>query len=304
MNGVSQLPPLLLTQWYPHIIAVAVAYFSADISVNYARQYMISSASPTSGRARTYLPKSSSRSSYGSIARRNAFNADGVIPNPISAELDGGADGGVELPPVRSQLPLELIGTIVSSNPDRSVATIQHRGRNKVVPYQIGEEIDGMAEIEEISRRQVIFRNLNNSRREFIELKVVSKIAFGGSAGPATDANAEVKSVGDNKFELERSVINKYTSDLPSLLQQARAVPSHDPVTGEINGYKVLDIKEGSIFEKLGILPLDTIKTVNGETVDSPKKAMGMYQALRNEARISIGVERNGRTVSLEFNIK
>ena len=57
-------------------------------------------------------------------------------------------------------------------------------------------------------------------------------------------------------------------------------------------------------FSQLGLKKMDVIKSVNGEPVTSPQKAMELYQALRNEGNISIGIERDGRTESLDYTVE
>jgi general secretion pathway protein C len=48
---------------------------------------------------------------------------------------------------------------------------------------------------------------------------------------------------------------------------------------------------------------MDVIKAVNGEAVNSPTKAMELYNALRSENQISLVIERNGREETFRYNI-
>ena len=63
-------------------------------------------------------------------------------------------------------------------------------------------------------------------------------------------------------------------------------------------------MQKGSIFEKLGLKRLDIIKEVNGEPIDSPAKAMELYNALKNTTRIDLGIERNGRLENFNYQIE
>ncbi len=74
---------------------------------------------------------------------------------------------------------------------------------------------------------------------------------------------------------------------------------------GRLDGFIIADIQKGSIFEKLGIRQNDVLKSVNGESIDSPAKAMELYQALRsNAAQINLQLERDGRVENLTYTIK
>ncbi len=48
---------------------------------------------------------------------------------------------------------------------------------------------------------------------------------------------------------------------------------------------------------------MDVIKKVNGEDVNSPTKAMELYNALKTEGRINLSVERNGRDETFIYNV-
>ena len=49
---------------------------------------------------------------------------------------------------------------------------------------------------------------------------------------------------------------------------------------GQVDGFTLVDIMPGSIYEQLGLQRNDVIKGVNGEGVNSPTKAMELYKSL------------------------
>lgn len=245
------------------------------------------------------------RGTYNSILSKNIFNWDGVIPDAITPK-GVPSKPGEEQDPVPTQLPLNLVGTIVHSKPEKSVASIELKSKNQSVSVRMKAEIENMAEIVKIERNKVIFRNLNNNQLEYLEIQSKGKISFQGSApSPALPGSGddEVKAVGANQFALKRSDVLKYTNNLSSLLQQARSAPHKNPQTGEIDGFTILDFQPGSIYEKLGLQRNDILKMVNGEVVDSPAKAMELYNALKNSERVSISIDRSGKSENLDYSI-
>ncbi|RYZ66953.1 MAG: hypothetical protein EOP05_18410 [Proteobacteria bacterium] len=200
-----------------------------------------------------------------------------------------------------SSLPLQLVGTIVHGNPARSVATILVRNKNEQIPVKVEGDLDGMAVITKIERAKVIFRNNATRALEYIEMKDDSKISFGA---PVAKQNGEVMQKSETEFELKRDDVNKLTQNLPALLQDARAVPRMGP-NGTIECFSLADIREGSIYTKLGLKRGDCIKSVNGEKIDSPGKAMDMYNALRSgSSQIQIGIDRGGRDENMNYSIQ
>jgi general secretion pathway protein C len=264
---------------------------------------MLPTKAPPAKQAAPIIDHAPPRGGYNTITSKNIFNWDGTIPDPLTPK-GGPAKTGIEQTPVLSQLPLNLIGTIVHSKPEKSVASIEMKSKNQTISVRIKAEIDNMAEILRIERNKVIFRNLNNNQLEYIEIQAKGKILFSGSATVTkAPVDEEVKAVAPNQFTLKRSDVLKYTNNLASLLQQARSAPHKNPQTGEVDGFTILDFQPGSIYEKLGLQRMDVLKSVNGEPVDSPAKAMELYNALKSSDKVSISIDRGGKSESLDYSI-
>ena len=299
-NSKNQRPPF--EKWYSYILFVFVGYCLADLGILAYRDRMLPQSAPPSRPKPPPPDNYISSGVYNGITGRNIFASNGVIPDQLVDKSKGEA-GQKEADPVPSQLPLNLIGTLVHSNPEKSIVSIEVRGKNQVISYTAGKEIDGMASIIRVERQKVVFRNLNNNRLEYIEMKKDgNKVSFSGAKGPS--GTKEVQKTGDNTFSIKRADLLKYTNDLSSILMQARAVPNREPGTGNINGFRILDMQPGSIYEQLGIQRMDVIKSVDGTPVDSPAKAMELYNTLKNSPKVSLQVERNGKTETMTYNIQ
>lgn len=244
------------------------------------------------------------RGSYNPLISRNMFSIDGVMP-PAMVAAGTGDQKQQEDAPVLSALPLNLIGTIVFAIPEKSIATVELKSKNLVQAFSVGSEIDSIAKIEKVEREKVIFRNLNNNRLEFIEMKSTSKLSFKAGVAEVPSAKSkEVVETAPNKYKIKKSDLLKYTNNLNEILQQARAVPNRDPKTGEITCFRILDIAPGSIYEQFGIQRMDCISSVNGQPITSPQQALEMYNALKNSSNVSIGYERGGKTDQKDFTVE
>lgn len=301
-NSKNQRPPL--EKWYSSILFVFIGYCIADLGILAYRDLMLpTGAPPTTTKARR-IDTTTNRGAYNPITTRNIFAANGIIPDKL-VDKSKPAEEQEDIP-VPSQLPLNLIGTLVHSNPEKSIAAVDIRGKNQVLSYNPGKEIENLATVVRVERQKVIIRNKNSNRLEFIEIKSDKKLAFGaGSKTPAPVATGkDVQKTGDNQYAIKRDDLLKYTKDLSSILMQARAVPNREPGTGKINGFRLLDMQPGSVYEQLGLQRMDVIKSVNGTPVDSPAKAMELYNLLKNENKISLEVESGGSTVTKEYTIQ
>lgn len=288
-------------KFYPLILVLLISLFAADLTILNFRDMFLPQSAPPSFTPPLQNNLTRIRSEYGPITDRNIFNSDGVIPNPLTGG-DGTAvaDDG---PAIKSSLPLTLVGTIVHVNPGKSVATIQGKSSNEVIPYLPNDEIEGIAYLVKVERRKAIIRNLNNNRLEYIEIPVDVKFSF-AKTGPATSSASNFQREGNN-FSISRQELNGYLKDLPNLLQQATAVPNIVPGSGgEVDGFRMIAIEPDSVFTQIGLQSGDVIKGVNGEKVNSPAKAMELYNSLRNEGKIELEIERNGKVESLNFSIR
>lgn len=291
----------------PYLFFIFLGFCIADIVILSVRDLMLPQQAPPSKPQKPFETGLQPKGAYSVIPSRNIFNSTGLIPDPLMAKgADGQSGKQQDAAPVPSSLPLGLMGTIVHSNPDKSIANIEVKGKNSVLAFRPQMEIDKLATLVKVERNKVIIRNLNNQRLEFLEMKSTSKISFNAGLAPVTSttrpAGNEVKAVGQNKFEIKRSDILKYTSNMAEILQQAAMAPKRG-ANGEIEGFKFLSIQPNSIYTQLGFQNGDVIKGVNGEPVDSPAKAMELYNQLKNSNSIKLKRERDGREEEYDYSI-
>ncbi|MGZ3691792.1 MAG: type II secretion system protein GspC [Pseudobdellovibrio sp.] len=281
-----------------------IAFSIADLTIIYFRDRFIPDQAPPKKMSTSRTNSFADRSQYSVIANRNLFSSTGVMPNPIG----GGSSGPKKNnnTPVPSQLPITVIGTLVHSDPSKSIAALDLKTKNKTGSYSTGADIEGLGTLEKVQRGIIFIRNSSNGLLEYIEMnKAGNKVNFDtAKAAPVKAKGTEVVNSGNNTFSIQRSNLLKYTNDLSSVLMQARAVPNRDPNTGEINGFRILDMQPGSIYEQLGLQRMDVIKGVNGEPVDSIQKAMEMYNTLKNGAQVKLQIERGGKTDTFTYDIK
>lgn len=246
----------------------------------------------------------SNKASYSGIISRNIFDNEGKIPEALrkSGEENKNKENQI---PVLSNLPLILQGTIVHSNSKKSIASIEVKSKSTVMPFRIGEDIENIATVLEIERGKVILRNKNNDRKEYLEMNLsgVKLSSTSPAAKTPLDTANDVIQTTPNHFEIKRTDLTKYLSDLSGVLQQAATAPRKN-ANGEIECFRFLSIQPGSIYTKLGFQNGDCIKSVNGEKIDSPAKAMETYMALKNSSDIKLQFERDGKDVESNYQVK
>jgi general secretion pathway protein C len=302
-NGKSH--KFFFERYLPLLVFVALGYTVADIIILSQRHRMLPSEPPPSRPQSQTMTPMPDKSEYTSITTRNIFSSDGLIPDAL--RVDGKPEERPEdAPPVASSLPLTLKGTIVHSNPQKSIANIEVKSKNQTLAYGVGKEIEGLATLQKVERSRIIIRNMNSNRLEFIDMKIEGgKISFStaGKTTPTAPANKDIQQVAPNRFEIKKTDLQKYLSDTASILQQASMVPVR-AANGEIDCYKFIGIQPGSVYTSLGFQVGDCLKEVNGEKIDSPAKAMEMYNSLKNAPNIKILMTRDGREQESDYTVK
>lgn len=283
------------------LLLITLGYAAADLTILAFREKLLPADAPALRPAPMRVAQNIGRQRYQPIANRNIFSADQKIPDPLGGAKDGKTDQSL---PVPTQLPIQLVGTLVHSNPLRSVATLNLKNKNEVIAIRIeGELPEGMGTITTIERSKVVFRNNASGRLEYVDLKDESTVSFGVGAHPQEIAPGIIVT-NETDRTIKRDDLNRYLADLPSILQQARAVPRIGP-NGNVECFNIAEMQAGSIFESLGIRRGDCIDSVNGEKIDSPAKAMELFQSLRgNASAINLGFERGGRKETANFTIQ
>jgi general secretion pathway protein C len=273
---------------------VSSAWFIADIFALLFEKYLpappVSSLSMRSSSARAVSP-----SSYDDIASRNLFSSK--PPKKSGNEID------LEAEPVPSSLPLQLIGTVIFMDPSRSLAAIQDKGDNKVYPVRMNDEIEGKLQVLSVESHKVVFINLQARRKEYIDIPEdpAGKISMSPKTARAA-ANGNITQIEENKFVVKRNEIETQMSNFNALITQARAVPENQG--GEMVGFRLMQIQQGSFYEKIGLKVGDVITGVNGQKMNDVNKAFEMLKDLKHMNSLDLGITRNGKEVNLNYDIQ
>ncbi len=137
---------------------------------------------------------------YAAIFGRNLFNSEGKIPGEEAPQEGPIQDQGGA--PVRTSLPIQLIGTLVLSNELKSIATIEDKSASLVFPVRMEDEIPGKLRVLAVEPRRVIFVNLSSGRREFSELPEDSTTAPRINLGAPTASTGGIEQVSANRFNI------------------------------------------------------------------------------------------------------
>ena len=237
-------------------------------------------------------------------AERLAKSFDLPLPKPAGEAPSEPVPKSWNASPIRSSLRAVLVGTALARPERYSLCQLANGDTNETLVYALGDKFMG-ATIYKVEKDKVLIDN--DGRNEYIDnsaaappnLGVFPPVAQPGQ--PAAQSN-DVRQLSENQYVLARATVNGALSDLSQLATQARIVPSFK--NGVANGFKLFSIVPDSLYSKIGIQNGDVIRRINGYEMNSPDKALEIYQKLRDANRIEVEIERRGDTIRKSYSIE
>jgi general secretion pathway protein C len=223
--------------------------------------------------------------------------------------------------PAKSDLRMQLVAGVIAERPRFSLATIADLGTRETHVLGVGDRL-GAVQLLGLERVRddrdatgngfkVVAIVCNDGTKEYLDFEgadggapvASANLGYAPVPGPQRGGKAleGVRQLGDNRYEIERNVIDSTLSNLSAIATQARIVPSFK--NGVANGFKLFSIQPGSLYASIGIENGDVVQRVNGYEMNSPEKALELYQRLRESSHVTIELERGGQAIRKEYNI-
>jgi len=244
------------------------------------------------------------------ILQRNIFQAQTGDMAGFGQQV---ATAATAAPARQPKADLQLIGTVTGGEIPLAVIV---NGR-ETETYRLGAELPGGAKLAEVGRNRVTIE-YPDGRREVLE--VASQGGTGTAAAPSfgtrqsstrssasaaaaqATAGSKIQQIGENRWQIPAAEAEAARSNINELLRQARVEPNI--VNGETAGFVVRMIRPGSLFAMLGIQIGDVLREVNGVTLDTPEKALQIFQQLREAKQIQISLERGNQPQVFSYEIQ
>lgn len=260
------------------------------------------------------LPEQMDQNEIQTVARVDLFNATPEVEEddqePVKVEPRVDQNLICLSAQKSSNLPIELMHTVVLQDSVKSVASVQVRGQKDIVDIREGQKISNFAEVGKIDRQKLIFKNLNSGQCEYIEnaeeegkspksFNIVSKDE--GQKIMDSQAKSAIKNEGNN-FSIKKSLRDQMLNNISEVLTQARAVQIQNP-DGSYS-FKMTEIVPGSIYSKLNIKDGDVIERIDGEKIEDLNAVMTKFGRIREIDNLSLTIKRNGSSQTYDYSFE
>ncbi len=318
MMGMRIATLLRQNGWALNLVFIALgAYFVAGaVNAVVARAIRVVPTADDRASMAPTGPLVPTRQAFGAIADRNLF---GVKREQLNPEAAGGAAEPTlvsgrdyrwdQLKPCT--LTANIRATLVADGaPEWSMAVLFVNNETGVYSINDGSnKITDDAVLVDVLDRTIVVRRRDHFERCTADIEgaqptmtamaPVPPPAQGGDV-PGGDTTGVTK-ISDTQYKVDRTEVDKALNNLAQVSTEARIVPSFK--NGVANGFKMFSIKPGSIFAKIGLQNGDVIKKINGYEMNSPDKALEIYQKLKDTTSVNIELERRGQGMSVNYAI-
>ena len=288
------------------ILIVAIAYVVA-LAINdkvsdgiYSPSKDIHSVDGSSDKFVRLKTTQPNRAYYEVILTRNIFGLENTSFSDTNS-----ADGASGDAP-KTNLSIELLGTHLNIKGD-SIAVLKNTESGKINGYTDGEVIDiitdekvkllGVDNCKAIIDRKVEGTETIYCKKE-VNLAKETKSTEKKKTPISTsnDTKGGIKQLSEDKWMIERKMLDELLDDPSALINQARVVPQQD-------GLRFFGIRPSSIFFKIGLRNGDTVHKINEVELSDVQNALGVFGQLKNESDFSIDFTRRGKKLSYAYNV-
>lgn len=221
-----------------------------------------------------------------------------AMPETGDPNLAAGAPQITEEVPGAEEI---LITGTISGSPLFARVTAKEKDKEEAEEYAIGQKLGGY-KVKDISQHYVVlFKDGINLKIEVGETVGEAKKRVLASAPEVVsnpgDSNCPIIKKIVSRMDFERTLKNP-----ADIYKDARFGPNL--VDGKIDGYKIYQVPSTHIFYALGARNADVIRRVNGMPLNETEKMMEMWANIKNSNKIVIDIDRKGKCLTYEFNVR
>jgi general secretion pathway protein C len=208
-------------------------------------------------------------------------------------------------PPSRgtTQGALRLVGVGFQGGEARAAIEDTQTRRQSLV--RVGEAV-GEATLSSIAWDHVVLAG--RAGETLLELAPAAARAADAPAEPPDTAGAgdrrapAIRQTSATGFVVDRRELAGAIDDMSGLMTQLRAVA--EVTDGRPAGFRLFQIKDDSIFRRLGLQNGDVVQRVNGRTVADPASLLAFLDNLRSEPRVALDIRRGAEKRTMVYDLR
>ncbi len=110
------------------------------------------------------------------------------------------------------------------------------------------------------------------------------------------------RKVGEQEYILDSRKVQNSLENPEQIMTDARLLPNF--VDGKQAGFKISEVVPDGLYSSLGIKNGDVLLRVNGLEISNPEVAMQAMSALKGMNKVNLDIIRNGKNMSMSYQIR
>ena len=149
----------------------------------------------------------------------------------------------------------------------------------------------------------------HNGKIEYLDLlepsgKHLTRLEVGARTSDplAAELDRGIRQIGTHSYEIQRATLQAALDNMNAVTASARIIPEiHD---GLAAGFRLYSVRREGPLARLGLQNGDVLVAINGLALTSPQAGLEAYAKLRSASHVSLGLERNGSPITLEYQLR
>ena len=225
---------------------------------------------------------------YAGILKNNPFGFTGGQLKELSVAKEGSV----------SQSDITLIGTVSGSARNSYAIFVDKSGKQELV--KVGEPVFGMGKLKRVdSDRAYISEGGREVKIPMAEILIIKEV---NPPSGSTTTSDLARSVGRGTFLVDQKKILHALENPNQLMTDARLQPNL--VDGKQEGYILREVRNGGIYQSLGLQNGDALLRINEYNISNPENALQAFTALRGMDRVQVDIVRDGTKMTLTYQIR
>ncbi|WP_298039721.1 type II secretion system protein GspC [uncultured Desulfuromonas sp.] len=286
------------------LLGICLGHLAATVLGTYLTPPLLSGEE--TAQVRTAPERKPALAEYEVVLQRNIFDST-ARPNRTLATEQKPKQKAAK--PAQARVDLKLVGTVAAG--ENSLALLM--GNRETASYRLRDKLPGGGKLEEITRSLVRIKNSDGTEETLHLYEEESPEAPAATARPGrpgssskaattTTGGYKIIPAGENRWIIPKEEAEKARTNIGELLKQARMEPNI--INGQTEGFTVRMLRPRSLLAGLGIKRGDILKQINGVELNSPEKALQIFQQLREAKHLSIGLQRSGQNLNFEYDVQ
>jgi general secretion pathway protein C len=211
---------------------------------------------------------------------------------------------GAKDAPTTAQSDLLLLGTAVGSFRE-TFALIQKSSTKEERVFRLGDKVFDLGPLVAV-KKEVAEIQAGDQRIKILTPTAVAEATKPSAEppppAPSAPPGALATAVGTGSYVVDQRALNAALDNIGQAMTDARLLPSTKE--GKVEGFRVSEVKPTGIFGTVGIKNGDVLLRINDFPIDSPEKAIQSFVSLKGQSRIKLDLIRDGKPLSLNYDIR